>query len=171
MKFPARTGVSLKILLTIGAIAALAGPDVAAYTIYRCETDRGVIFSKNHCGEGAVRLSAKNPERPRFEPADDSQILLPALGPETFERLSSATTEQILRQTGQPAAALRQYQLCVQILEEELGVSPTATTTTLYEQIRAGKIEQARPGAAVPPAKARRFRVLTDGGSYASRSD
>ena len=42
-------------------------------------------------------------------------------------------------QTGQQAAALRQYRLCAQMLEEELGVVPSVETQTLHERIKAGK--------------------------------
>lgn len=38
--------------------------------------------------------------------------------------------------TDRRAAALRQYQTCVQILAEELGITPSAETTRLYERIR-----------------------------------
>ena len=38
---------------------------------------------------------------------------------------------------GQQAAALRQYQECVRILDAELGVPPSADTTDLYEAIKA----------------------------------
>jgi predicted ATPase/DNA-binding SARP family transcriptional activator len=40
---------------------------------------------------------------------------------------------------GQRVAALRQYQECVRLLEEELGVPPTKETTLLYEKIRDGE--------------------------------
>lgn len=36
----------------------------------------------------------------------------------------------------QPSTALRQYEECVRILEEELGVPPEAETTALFEAIR-----------------------------------
>jgi predicted ATPase/DNA-binding SARP family transcriptional activator len=39
-------------------------------------------------------------------------------------------------QSGQRAAALRQYTECVRILDEELGLPPDAETTALYEQLR-----------------------------------
>lgn len=39
-------------------------------------------------------------------------------------------------QAGQPAAALRQYESCVRLLDDELGVPPDAATTTLAETIR-----------------------------------
>jgi DNA-binding SARP family transcriptional activator len=40
---------------------------------------------------------------------------------------------------GQRYLALRQYQLCVETLQEEVDVSPTSATTALYEQIRQGR--------------------------------
>jgi len=43
--------------------------------------------------------------------------------------------------SGQRNAALRQYETCMQLLEEEMGVKPEAETTSLYERIRSGKVE------------------------------
>ena len=45
---------------------------------------------------------------------------------------------QLYAWTGQQAAAGRQYQICVEILAEELGVTPDPETTALYEHIRQG---------------------------------
>jgi serine/threonine protein kinase/DNA-binding SARP family transcriptional activator len=50
---------------------------------------------------------------------------------------------QLYAQADQQAAAMRQYQVCLETLETELGVSPAAETTALYEQIRTGKIKPA----------------------------
>jgi predicted ATPase len=47
---------------------------------------------------------------------------------------------QLYAWTGQQAAAVRQYQECVRLLEEELGISPDEETTQLYEAIKARKI-------------------------------
>lgn len=47
---------------------------------------------------------------------------------------------QLYARAGQSAAALRQYQLCVQVLADELGVEPALETTTLYEAIRANRL-------------------------------
>lgn len=44
---------------------------------------------------------------------------------------------QLYAQSDQQAAALRQYDACVRMLAEELGVSPESETTTLYEAIKA----------------------------------
>ena len=43
---------------------------------------------------------------------------------------------QLYAQTDQQAAAMRQYQVCVDTLEEELGVPPAEETTELFEAIR-----------------------------------
>lgn len=43
-------------------------------------------------------------------------------------------------QAGQRAAAVRQYEECARILKEELGLSPSQETLSLYEKIRTGQI-------------------------------
>jgi predicted ATPase/DNA-binding SARP family transcriptional activator/tetratricopeptide (TPR) repeat protein len=57
-------------------------------------------------------------------------------------------------ESGQQAAALRQYQVCADTLATELGIAPSEETTALYERIRVGSLsrsarEQA-PGVATP---------------------
>ncbi len=47
---------------------------------------------------------------------------------------------QLYAGVGQQSAALRQYEMCVQTLQDELGVAPAAETLALYEQIRHGGI-------------------------------
>src|SRR5574337_839715 len=46
---------------------------------------------------------------------------------------------QLYEQAGQHSAALRQYQECVRVVQEELGAAPQPETTALYERIRAGE--------------------------------
>lgn len=41
---------------------------------------------------------------------------------------------------GQPGAAVRQYEACTGALQAGLGIRPSAATTTLYQQIRAGEL-------------------------------
>ena len=63
-------------------------------------------------------------------------------------------------QSGQHAAALRQYRECVRVLEEELGVPPLEETTRLYESLKERRgegvrfaQEQGSSGAVgIPPA-------------------
>ncbi len=46
---------------------------------------------------------------------------------------------ELLALSGRRSAALEQYQLCVRMLQQELGVEPSAETVGLYERIRLGK--------------------------------
>ena len=62
--------------------------------------------------------------------------------------------------SGQHAAALRQYQECVRILEEELGLSPEGETDRLYEAIRTRQFPPPQSGSPVRhnlPAQTTRF--------------
>lgn len=45
--------------------------------------------------------------------------------------------------SGERSAALAQYESCRRVLAEELGIEPGEETTSLYEQIRAGKLQRA----------------------------
>jgi DNA-binding SARP family transcriptional activator len=56
---------------------------------------------------------------------------------------------QLYAWSGQRPAALRQYRECVQVLQDQLGVSPQETTTQLYQAIREGR-------GPLPPAPDRR---------------
>jgi predicted ATPase/DNA-binding SARP family transcriptional activator len=51
---------------------------------------------------------------------------------------------QLYALSGQQAAALRQYERCVDILNEELGIAPDETTQRLYETIRQGEFRTTR---------------------------
>jgi predicted ATPase/DNA-binding SARP family transcriptional activator/pimeloyl-ACP methyl ester carboxylesterase/tRNA A-37 threonylcarbamoyl transferase component Bud32 len=61
----------------------------------------------------------------------------------------------IYARAGQQAAALRQFEECARILEEELGIEPEAETTSLYEAIRLRQFpveRSARPALLAPRA-------------------
>ncbi len=51
---------------------------------------------------------------------------------------------------GQRAAALRQYESCVQALAEEMGVPPEAETIQLYEEIQANRLPPSQAAVAAP---------------------
>jgi predicted ATPase/DNA-binding SARP family transcriptional activator len=60
-----------------------------------------------------------------------------------LDPLQEAAHQQLMQLyawTGQQAAALRQYQECVRVLDEELGIPPSAETTKLYEAIKAKRL-------------------------------
>jgi DNA-binding SARP family transcriptional activator/Tfp pilus assembly protein PilF len=52
---------------------------------------------------------------------------------------------ELYARTGQRAAALRQYQECARILQEELGVAPLEETTRLYQDIKEQRLKPAEP--------------------------
>jgi len=55
---------------------------------------------------------------------------------EPWSESSQRNLMRLLAACGKRSAALKQYHACVQILESELGVSPTPETISLYEQIQ-----------------------------------
>ncbi|HRQ41866.1 MAG TPA: BTAD domain-containing putative transcriptional regulator [Chloroflexota bacterium] len=66
----------------------------------------------------------------------------------TLDPLNEAAHRQLMRlyaQSGRRSMALRQYQQCMQRLQEELGVTPEPETTALYETIKAGRIAHPPP--------------------------
>ncbi|MCP5098081.1 MAG: tetratricopeptide repeat protein [Chloroflexi bacterium] len=59
-----------------------------------------------------------------------------------FDPLSEMAHRQLmllLARSGQRHAALRQYDVCMQLLDSELGVPPATATSVLYERIRASQ--------------------------------
>lgn len=62
--------------------------------------------------------------------------------------------------SGDRAAALEQYRACVRVLSEELGVSPVAETTALFEQVYDGALVAPVPDLAPPPVGAARAADL-----------
>ncbi len=55
---------------------------------------------------------------------------------EPWSERSQRVLMRLLAACGKRSAALKQYHACVQILESELGVSPTPETISLFEQIK-----------------------------------
>ncbi len=64
-----------------------------------------------------------------------------------FDRCNEAAHRTLMllySRSGQRPAAIRQYTDCVKLLKEELGVVPEARTQDLYEQIRHGRVDEAK---------------------------
>jgi DNA-binding SARP family transcriptional activator len=62
------------------------------------------------------------------------------------DRTRERTHQRLMRLhylTGDRGAAMRQYQRCAQVLEEELGIKPSRRTYQLYQQIRADLLPSA----------------------------
>jgi DNA-binding SARP family transcriptional activator/predicted ATPase len=56
---------------------------------------------------------------------------------------------RLLALNGQRGAALAQYETCRRVLAKELGVGPTPSTTTLYDQIRTGQVGPGRAAGVI----------------------
>jgi len=64
--------------------------------------------------------------------------------------------------TGQYAAALRQYQECVRILDEELGVEPSKETADLYEAVKARRLPPPDVSETSPVVPVSSLETITD---------
>ncbi|MFN2195214.1 MAG: ABC transporter substrate-binding protein, partial [Anaerolineales bacterium] len=64
--------------------------------------------------------------------------------------------------SGQRAAALAQYEVCREVLREELGVEPDSQTTMLFRQIQAGDLPMEQKSTKVQPIKAELPQFLLD---------
>lgn len=70
-----------------------------------------------------------------FEPSLHYTRQLLAIAP--WQEAAHQQLMILLARTGQRTAALAQYEICRQVLAEELGVEPSAETTALYERLKA----------------------------------
>jgi DNA-binding SARP family transcriptional activator/pimeloyl-ACP methyl ester carboxylesterase/class 3 adenylate cyclase len=121
------------------AVALYSGDLLAGFTLPDCLSfDEWLFFE----AEGLRELLARALTRlaPAYQARGDYQravqharrwLMLDPLD-ESAHRLLM----RLYAESGQQAAALRQYTECARILDEELGLSPDAETTELYQEIR-----------------------------------
>ncbi len=74
---------------------------------------------------------------------------------------------RLYTQTGQRQAALRQYELCTELLRAELAVEPTAELQLLYQEVRHGRF----PSPAPQPAVAAPARLQSPTGFVGRRDE
>jgi DNA-binding SARP family transcriptional activator len=98
--------------------------------------------------------------RQRHDQAVDAALRLLALDP-TQESVHR-TLMQLYAGQGRRAAALRQYQLCVDVLQRELGVEPESATRDVYRELLPAP--PVAPAAAPRTAHAARRRVRAAAG-------
>jgi DNA-binding SARP family transcriptional activator len=63
-----------------------------------------------------------------------------------YDRARESTHQQLMLlqyKAGNRTGALRQYERCVEALDEEFGVTPQRSTIALYEQMRADRLKEA----------------------------
>jgi predicted ATPase/DNA-binding SARP family transcriptional activator len=114
--------------------------------------DNRVEYYRRRFGEGLERLARAWLDSGQPQQAEEPARRLEALDPlnEGAQRLLI----EVFARSGQRRAAIHQYERCLKLLHDELGVLPEAETTLLYEQVRDGGIvSQTLPGAVVAPAE------------------
>ncbi|MEZ4708158.1 MAG: BTAD domain-containing putative transcriptional regulator [Caldilineaceae bacterium] len=99
---------------------------------------------------GFTTLCRRQQERSDYEAALDANRQLLKLAP--WDEAAHRQQMLLLAQSGQRAAALAYFDICRQILAEELDVEPDAETVALYTQIQAGAIPVVRIESAAEPA-------------------
>lgn len=65
---------------------------------------------------------------------------------EPWHEEAQRTLMRLLALSGQRSTAIKQYEICQRVLDEELAVKPAVETTLLYQQIVAGDLEQIQAG-------------------------
>lgn len=80
-----------------------------------------------------ARLVALHNERGESEQAIQAALRLLAIDP--LEEITHRTLMRLYADQGRRAAALRQYQVCVDVLQREFGAAPDAETRSLYNEL------------------------------------
>jgi adenylate cyclase len=78
-----------------------------------------------------AEIHLQNTDYPQAQSLAEKQLEIDPLREDAYRQLMEA-----LARGGHRARALRQYRVCLQILEDELGIVPSQETTALYERIR-----------------------------------
>jgi DNA-binding SARP family transcriptional activator len=93
-----------------------------------------------------ARLLAHQARSQAAEPAVQTALRLLALDP--LQEAVHRTLMRLYAGQGRRGGALRQYQVCIDVLQRELGVEPEAETSGLYQEIL--QAPSARPSIASP---------------------
>ncbi len=96
--------------------------------------------------EALQRLSTAHQARGEFGLADEYANRLLSLDP--LNEAAHRMLMSVYARSGRRQLALRQYQECVRVLQEELGAPPLDETVDLNERIKAGELEAIGRGAA-----------------------
>src|SRR5205823_3610746 len=102
--------------------------------------------------EALARLLRHQSESRATEPAIQTALRLLALDP--LQEAVHRTLMRLYARQGRRSNALRQYQVCVSVLQRELGVEPEAETRRVYQDILQQRLSAAAgPDAAAGPAR------------------
>lgn len=140
---------SAEIDALVEAAELYRGNFLAGFTLSDCpEFDEWQFFEADGLRReyaGVLEILVRhNEEQQKFEPAIDYARRWLALDP-----MHEPVHRELMRLfalAGQQAAAVRQYDECVRILDEELGVPPEEETTQLFEAIRTRRFSASKGG-------------------------
>jgi DNA-binding SARP family transcriptional activator/tetratricopeptide (TPR) repeat protein len=105
--------------------------------------------------EALARLLAHQTKSGGMEPAIRTAVRL--LGLDPLQEAVHRTLMRLYARQGRRGAALRQYQVCVSVLQRELGAGPEPETRRLYQDI----LQQHVSGSAEPEARLTRMTPPT----------
>jgi DNA-binding SARP family transcriptional activator len=129
-----RAGRGAEAVAPYEAAAALYRDDFLIENLY----DEWTISTRNHLRETYLGMLAHlcdaYLQAGRYD--DCLQAARQMLAKDTYREDAHRYIMRALAATGRRAQALLQYQLCEEVLGADLGVSPTATTLELYQQIK-----------------------------------
>lgn len=137
-----------------GAVRLWRGDFLEGFAVRGCpEFDAWQSETGEQCrrrfGEILGRLVSSRLERGEFPSALAHAERRLSLDP--LDESAHRSLMRVAAAAGDRTRALRQYRICVRVLSSELGVPPLPETTSLYEEIRSGKIP---PEKAPPPLTA-----------------
>lgn len=127
------------------AVALYRGDFMTGFTLPDCPAfDEWQFFQSEGLRQQFATALAQLVTRD-FEQGDYAAALPYARRLLALDTLDEAAQRQVMELyalTGQQSAAIRQYELCVQMLAAEFGASPAVETKALYEQIRRGELSR-----------------------------
>lgn len=126
-------------------LAGMTVPDSPEFEYWLLQTRERLRLSLL---EGLEILTERYSASKRFESA--SEAARRYLDIEPWHESVHRTLMMLYARQGKYAEALKQYQRCVEVLEEELGVPPMQETESLYQRILA--LRQQGPNQTLPPA-------------------
>src|SRR5262245_10346864 len=110
--------------------------------------------------EAFAKLLAHQMKLEDTEPAIQTALRLLSLDP--LQEVTHRALMRLYTRKGRRAAALRQYQLCVDVLQRELGVEPEDATKQVYRELlpQSSPRQPAPQAESLPHQRRRRLRAL-----------
>lgn len=148
-------------LTAVGAIAALAeavalyeGDFLAGFTLRDAPEFDAWQYETAETLRGGLARTLQMLARYHGEQGEGETAVAYARRWLSLDPLDEVPHRQLMRLyagMGQRGAALRQYEQCVALLDEELGAKPVPETVALYEAIRAGELTAPPAPVMMPP--------------------